>query len=79
LFRGHVGNGADCRAGTSEMFLGYGHGRKLRDADPLRDEANGRSEFRQPEVQDFRVTMACHKDICWLDIAVDDTFRVSGI
>ena len=37
------------------------------------------SEFRQAEIEHFGLTAARHKNICWLDIAMNDALCVSGI
>jgi hypothetical protein len=46
-----------------------------RNAVKLGRTGSGR-HFRQPKVQNFVVPSFGHKDICWLDVAVDDPLGV---
>ena len=45
---------------------------------PLRGPA-GASDLRQSEVENFGVPALGHKDVGWLDVAMDDPFGVGGI
>jgi hypothetical protein len=44
-----------------------------------RTPAARRHHFRQTKVENFRVTALGDKNVRWLDVAVDDALRVSGI
>jgi len=69
----HVGDRSQRTAGTRQMFLGLdgrgAHGNALR----------LQGNFREPEVENLRLTSIRHEDVCGLDVPVDDSFRVGGI
>src|SRR5215468_109017 len=37
------------------------------------------SEFRQPEIENFCLNSIRDKDVCWLDVPMNDTFRMCGV
>src|ERR1700751_1778926 len=45
----------------------------------IASRAFGCTNLSQPEIQNLGVTALRHEDVCWLDIPVDDSCRVSGI
>src|ERR1035438_6261070 len=53
-----------CRGGRSCCFAG---------------RARFERHLRQPEIQDLGVPALGHKDVGWLDVAMNDTRRMSGI
>src|SRR6202044_3665167 len=75
LLRRHVGNRAyrHARAGQIPVV----DGRAARDGVPIRSGSD--QQFRQAEVQNFRLAAIGQKNVRGLDVAVNDVFGVRGI
>ena len=74
LFRRHVSHCADCRARAGKMLLDVeGRGGLLRSCHRL-----GR-ELGQAKVQDFGVAAVRDKEVRRFNVAMNDSFGVSGI
>ena len=77
MLRRHVGDGADGRAGASHEFRACATG-WIGEVGFARGSAGyGRVDlFRQAEIEDFGIAARSDKDICGLDVAMHDIFRV---
>src|SRR5207245_282585 len=73
LLRGHVGNGAKCRTGTGKVLLRVDG--RVADSNAVRLEGY----LCQPEIENLRLPSICHEDVRWLDVPVDDPFRMCGV
>ncbi len=76
LFGRHVGDRADGRTRTRQLFLrqtGCGHSRGTAFGDL------SRRFLRQSEIENLGLPALSDKDVSWLDIAMDDAFRMSRI
>jgi len=73
LFRGHVGDGAKRRTGAGQVLLrlygGCAHANALR----------FQRDFRQPEIENLRLTSIRNEDVRWLDVSMDDALRMCCI
>ncbi len=74
LFRGHVGNGAQGRAGRCDQFFCGGCWHR-----GCADTSSDRSKLRQTEIQNLGVPALRHEDVRWLDIAMNDVFSVCRV
>ena len=74
LFRRHVGYRAYCRAGTRQQFV-CRNCRHRRKTGTL--VAGG--QFRQTEVENFRVSALCNEDVRRLDVSVNNALGMGCI
>src|SRR5437867_1468969 len=73
LLRGHIGNRAQRRTGAGQLLLrlygGCAHANALR----------FQRDFRQPEIENLRLTSIRNEDVRWLDVSMDDALRMCCI
>src|SRR5207249_3762598 len=73
LLRGHIGNRAQRRTGAGQLLLrlygGCAHANALR----------FQRDFREPEIENLRLTSIRNEDVRWLDVSMDDALRMCCI
>src|SRR4029077_707285 len=76
LFRGHIGDSSQCRAGTREMFRGSAE--RGRNVGQSGGNTRG-SNLREAKIENLRVTTLGDEDVGGFYVAMDDAFPVSGV
>ncbi len=71
----HVGDGSQGGAGTGEMLWRGKRGAGVRHS---RCRGGG-IQLSQPEIENLGMAALGHKNVCWLDIAMDDAFGVRRV
>src|SRR5947207_12122463 len=61
------------------MLLGKSRGSLSSLSGYLAARTGRHHNFRQSKVENLRLTSICHEDVRWLDVPVDDTFRMCGV
>ena len=77
LFRGHVRHGTQGSARTGQV-LETGSGCRL-DHDPCSLHPSGGRNLGQAEIKNLGVPTPGYKNVCRLDVSMDDAFGVGGI
>src|SRR6185369_7581236 len=79
LFRRHVGHSAQRRAGAGQVFHAHSRCRIDPHACEFSYPVGDRQHFRQPKIENLCVPTLRHKNIRGLDVAMNNSLRMSRI